>query len=192
MQPTSAAPRSAVFLDRDGVINENLAGNYVNDWAAFRFLPGAIESVVALNRAGYPVVVVTNQGGVGRGYMTENALMAIHAQMEAEFAAAGARLAAVLYCPHHPEAGCDCRKPQPGMLQRAASDLRIDLAQSYFVGDNLTDVQAGLAAGCRPILVLSGRGAEFHQELAADPRYAAVPVVEDLPAAVKLILRDQG
>ena len=188
MRPPSTPLRRAVFLDRDGVINENLPGAYVDSWSAFRFLPGAAESVVALRRAGYAVVVITNQGGVGRGFMTEDALKAIHSQMEAELAAGGARLDAVVYCPHHPDAGCDCRKPQPGMLHRAAADLGIDLSGSYFVGDHVTDVQAGLAAGCRPILVLSGRGAQMRHQLAGDPRYAAVPVVEDLSAAVDRIL----
>lgn len=190
--PTMAAPprgtRPAVFLDRDGVINENLEGTYVHAWDDFRFLPGAIESIAALNRAGYPVIVITNQSGVGRGHMTEDDLHTIHRQMVTDIEAGGARIDAVLYCPHHPQAGCDCRKPQPGMLLRAATELNLALETSYFVGDHLTDVQAGLAAGCRPILVLSGRGSTVHGELAADARYAGVPVVSDLPAAVALIL----
>jgi D-glycero-D-manno-heptose 1,7-bisphosphate phosphatase len=180
--------RAAVFLDRDGVINENLDGSYVHVWDDFRFLPGAVASIAALNRAGYPVVVITNQSGIGRGYMTEAALQEIHARMIAEVQAGGGHIDAVLYCPHAPQVGCDCRKPQPGMLHRAAADLGLALTQSYFVGDHLTDVQAGLAAGCRSILVLSGRGPSVRAQLAADARYADVPVVDDLPAAVQLIL----
>jgi D-glycero-D-manno-heptose 1,7-bisphosphate phosphatase len=183
-----APERAAVFLDRDGVINENLEGRYVGVWSDFRLLPGAIESIAALNRAGYPVVVVTNQGGIGRGQMSETALQDIHARMHAAVEAGGARIDAVLYCPHDPQAGCDCRKPQPGLLRRAAAQLGLALGQSYFIGDHVTDVQAGLAAGCRPILVLTGRGGAVRDELAADPRYAGVPVVDDLPAAVRLIL----
>ena len=186
---TSDSPaRAAVFLDRDGVINENLDGRYVGAWSDFRFLPGAIESIAALNRAGYAVVVVTNQGGIGRGYMSEAALQDIHTRMLAAVEAGGARLDAVLYCPHDPQAGCDCRKPQPGLLRRAAAELDLALEQSYFVGDHLTDVQAGLSAGCRPMLVLTGRGPSVRDALATDPRYAHVPVVDDLPAAVRLIL----
>src|SRR5436190_5008528 len=137
--PPPVPPRAAVFLDRDGVINENVDGGYVGVWSAFRFLPGAIESIAALYRAGYPVVVVTNQGGVGRGHMTEAALQDIHARMHAAVEAGGARLDAVLYCPHAPQAGCDCRKPQPGLLRRAAAELGLALEQSFFVGDHLTD-----------------------------------------------------
>ena len=185
---TMAGSRPAVFLDRDGVINENISGSYVHTWEQFHFLPGAAESVAALKRAGLPVVVVTNQAGIGRGHMQEAALLDIHTRMQAELALGGGTVDAVLYCPHAQEAGCDCRKPQPGLLRRAARQLDLDLGRSYFVGDHLTDVQAGLAAGCQPILVRTGRGAEVEVLLATDPRYAGVPVVDDLPAAVTLIL----
>jgi D-glycero-D-manno-heptose 1,7-bisphosphate phosphatase len=184
--------RPAVFLDRDGVINENLEGRYVNAWSEFRFLPGAIESIAALNQAGLPVVVITNQGGIGRGHMTEENLTEIHRRMLGEIAAGGASIDAILYCPHHPSVGCDCRKPQPGMLRRAAAELSLDLACSYFVGDHLTDVQAAHAAGCRPILVLSGRGESVRDQMATEPRYAKVPVVADLPAAVRLIVGEDA
>ncbi|MGH2354185.1 MAG: D-glycero-beta-D-manno-heptose 1,7-bisphosphate 7-phosphatase, partial [Chloroflexota bacterium] len=157
------AGRPAVFLDRDGVINENLDGAYVRTWEAFRFLPGAVESIVALSQAGHPVVVVTNQGGIGRGHMTAAALDDIHARMVAAIRASGGLVDAVLYCPHHPDDGCECRKPRPGLLQRAACELGLDLSRSVFVGDHLTDLQAAVAAGCRPILVLTGRGRPAHE-----------------------------
>jgi D-glycero-D-manno-heptose 1,7-bisphosphate phosphatase len=185
---SSATGRRAVFLDRDGVINENLDGSYVHCWADFRFLPGALEAVAALSRAGYAVVVVTNQAGIARGRMTEAALRAIHDQMIAAVAAAGGRLDAVLYCPHHPDDGCACRKPRPGLFYRAAAELGLDLARSAFVGDTVTDLQAGLAAGCRPILVLTGLGRRARELAAADPDLARLPVVADLPAAVELLL----
>jgi D-glycero-D-manno-heptose 1,7-bisphosphate phosphatase len=183
-----ATARPAVFLDRDGVINENLPDAYVDDWARFRFLPGVVEAIAKLNRAGYLVVVVTNQAGIGRGLMTEAALQEIHARMLAAIETDGGRVDLVLYCPHAPEAGCDCRKPRPGMLHRAAARLAIDLERSYFVGDHVTDVQAGRAAGCHPILVLTGRGAGARHGPAGAPDLDGVPVVEDLPAAVRLIL----
>jgi D-glycero-D-manno-heptose 1,7-bisphosphate phosphatase len=186
--PAVAGGRRAVFLDRDGVINENLDGTYVHHWGEFRFIPGAVDADVALHRAGYAVVVVTNQGGIGRGRMTESALQEIHAEMAAAIAAAGGRLDAILYCPHHPDAGCDCRKPQPGMLRQAAAELGLDLAQSVFVGDNVTDLQAGLAAGCAPMLVLTGAGLRARALAAADPQLAHIPVVADLPAAAAAIL----
>jgi D-glycero-D-manno-heptose 1,7-bisphosphate phosphatase len=186
--PSREGPRPAVFLDRDGVINENLAGRYVEDWATFRFLPGAVEAVAALKRAGYPVVVVTNQAGIAHGRFSADALEEIHRQMADALRAGGGGVDAVLHCPHHPQAGCDCRKPQPGMLRRAAERLDLDLARSVLVGDHLTDLQAARAAGCRAILVLTGRGRDAAPLLAADPDLAAVPVVADLPAAVRLIL----
>ena len=186
--PPRGGPRPAVFLDRDGVINENLAGRYVEDCATFRFLPGAVEAVAALKRAGYPVVVVTNQAGIAHGRFSADALEEIHRQMADALRAGGGGVDAVLHCPHHPQAGCDCRKPQPGMLRRAAERLDLDLARSVLVGDHLTDLQAARAAGCRAILVLTGRGRDAAPLLAADPDLAAVPVVADLPAAVRLIL----
>jgi D-glycero-D-manno-heptose 1,7-bisphosphate phosphatase len=189
---TAARPgpgRPAVFLDRDGVINENLAGRYVEAWATFRFLPGAVAAIAALKRAGYPVVVVTNQAGIAHGRLSAAALEGIHRQMVAAIRQGGGDVDAVLHCPHHPAAGCDCRKPQPGMLRRAADRLALDLSRSVLVGDHLTDVQAARAAGCRSILVLTGRGRDASPLLAADPDLAGVPVVADLPAAVQLILR---
>lgn len=180
--------RPAVFLDRDGVINDNINGGYVHEWATFRFLPGAARAIQRLNRAGLPVVVVTNQGGIGRGHLTEATLHEIHDRMLAHLAAHGAHVDAVLYCPHAPDAGCGCRKPEPGMLRRAAADLHLDLARSVFVGDHLTDAQAAVAAGCRPILVLTGRGAAVRDAAAADPNLAGLAIAADLPAAVDLIL----
>jgi D-glycero-D-manno-heptose 1,7-bisphosphate phosphatase len=181
----TAASRRAVFLDRDGVINENLDGAYVETWQAFRFLPGALEAVAKLRAAGWTVVVVTNQAGVGKGVMTEDGLGEIHRLMVAEIEASGGGVAAVMYCPHRVEEGCECRKPQPGMLRRAATELGLDLAQSVLVGDNVSDVEAARAAGCRAILVLTGRG---RSSQAAVTALGSVPVVEDLGAAVEVIL----
>jgi D-glycero-D-manno-heptose 1,7-bisphosphate phosphatase len=181
-------PRPAVFLDRDGVINENVDGTYVHEWAAFRFLPGAVEAIAALSRAGYPVVVVTNQAGIAHGHLSATVLEEIHGRMVAAIRDAGGDVAAVLHCPHHPQAGCDCRKPRPGMLRRAADRLALDLDRSVLVGDHLTDVQAAHAAGCRAILVLTGRGRAASSLVAADPCLAGVSVVADLPAAVQTIL----
>ena len=183
--------RPAVFLDRDGVINENLDGTYVHEWAAFRFLPGTVEAIAALHRAGYPVVVVTNQAGIAHGHLSAASLEEIHGEMVSAIRAGGGDIAAVLHCPHHPRSGCDCRKPQPGMLRRAADTLSLDLSRSVLVGDHLTDLQAARAAGCGAILVLTGRGRAASPLLAADPGLATVPVYADLPAAVAAIL-EQG
>ncbi len=181
-----------MFLDRDGVINENQDGDYVRGWEGFRFLPGAVAAIAALHRAGYPVVVVTNQAGIARGRLSAAALDEIHAQMIATIRAGGGDVAAVLHCPHHPQDGCDCRKPQPGMLRRAAAQLDLDLSRSVLVGDHLTDLQAALAAGCRGILVLTGRGRSVCDEVALHPDLATVVVVKDLPAAVDAIVASAG
>lgn len=147
----------AVFLDRDGVICENRS-DHVKSWDEFNFLPGAKESIAALSRLNIPIVVVTNQAAINRGLTTAAAVIDIHTRMVAEINAAGGRVDRVLYCPHRPAEACDCRKPRAGMLRRAAADLRLDLRRSYMVGDALTDLQAGLAVGATPVMVLTGRG----------------------------------
>lgn len=180
--------RRAVFLDRDGTINEER--EYLHRVEDFAFIPGAPEAIRALRRAGFLVIVVTNQSGIGRGYYDEAALARLHAHMDAELALVGAAVDAYYFCPHHPRHGigdyrreCDCRKPLPGMLLVAAREWHVDLDASYLVGDKLVDVEAALAAGCRPILVKTGYGADH-----ADRVPPGVPVCEDLPAAARRIL----
>jgi D-glycero-D-manno-heptose 1,7-bisphosphate phosphatase len=147
----------AVFLDRDGVICENRS-DHVKSWDEFRFLPGATESLAALSRLGLPIIVVTNQAAVGRGLVSASVVEDIHARMIAEVEAYGGRVDRVLYCPHTPQERCDCRKPEPGMLLRAADEMDIDLSHSYMVGDAAADLMAAERAGCRPFLVMTGRG----------------------------------
>lgn len=154
----------AIFLDRDGVICENRT-DHVKSWSEFQFIPGAKESLVALSRLGMPIVVITNQAAINRGMTTAIAVEDIHRRMVAEIEAFGGRIDRVLYCPHRPDEHCDCRKPEPGMLLRAAAELNINLVHSYIIGDALTDLQTGLRVGSDPILVLSGRG--FRQLLHA-------------------------
>jgi D-glycero-D-manno-heptose 1,7-bisphosphate phosphatase len=182
-------PRPATFLDRDGVLNVNLDA-HVRRWDEFAFLPGAIESVRRLHEAGWPIVVVTNQAAIGRGHTTAAEVADIHDRMCAAIESGGGQITRVLHCPHRPDDDCECRKPRPGMLLRAASDLQLDLARSYFVGDHLTDVEAAIAAGCRPILVRSGRGAAIASDAVA--RFEGLPVVDDVVAAVDLILRERA
>jgi D-glycero-D-manno-heptose 1,7-bisphosphate phosphatase len=175
----------AIFLDRDGVINANRA-DHVTSWAQFQFLPGALQALRLLTVWGYRIFVVTNQAAVGRGLMTATTLDAIHNQMTDVAALHGARITAVRACPHRPEAQCACRKPQPGMLLSLAAEMAIDLPTTYFVGDALTDVIAGKAAGCRTILVRTGRGMEqlAHPEWA---HYQPDHIAADLLEAVRLI-----
>lgn len=179
--------RWAVFLDRDGVINEN-EEHYVRTWDAFRFVPGSIDAIRRLTDAGLPVVVVTNQSAIGRGIVASEVVEEIHSRMCAAIEAAGGRVERVLYCPHHPDDSCGCRKPRPAMLLRAAEELDLDLSASYFVGDHVTDVQAALAAGCRPILVRTGRG----REAASAVREMAVPIAGTLASAVDVILAESA
>ena len=180
--------RQAVFLDRDGTINVEV--EYLQSVDQFRFIPGVPAALKRLQQAGFLLVVVTNQAGIGRGYYDEAALELVHRHMHAELAAAGVAIDACYFCPHHPEKGvgaylqeCGCRKPLPGMLQQAARELQIDLPRSFMVGDKLTDIEAGLSAGCRSLLVLTGYGAD---EAARLPE--GVNAYPDLPAAAEAIL----
>lgn len=145
----------AVFLDRDGVINDN--AKHVNKPADFILYPGVCDSISKLNEAGYNVFVVTNQGGVGSGFMTEPMLKTIHSKMEQDLAQCGAVLTEIAACTHHPKSGCDCRKPLPGMVTRLVAKHNIDVSSSWLVGDMSTDCQAGKAAGVRKCVMLRGQ-----------------------------------
>lgn len=178
--------RRAVFIDRDGTLNEE--SGYLHRAEDCCFIPGAIEAVALLNDAGLQVVVVTNQSGIARGYYTEADLEKLHDYMASRLAASGARIDGWYFCPHHPDfsaaaADCSCRKPLPGMLQQAAAELAIDLASSWMVGDKVADIEAGIAAGCTPILVLTGYGAA--EAVAVDP---TVTVCADLYEAANQIV----
>jgi D-glycero-D-manno-heptose 1,7-bisphosphate phosphatase len=159
--------RPALFLDRDGVLNED--HGYVHQWADFHWIAGAREAVAAFNRAGWLVFVVTNQSGIGRGYYTEAAMHALHAKMAEGLAEAGARIDAFYYAPHHPEAALEAyrhpdppdRKPNPGMILRALSEWPADRARSLMVGDKPADVEAATRAGVRGLLFPGGNLAEF-------------------------------
>lgn len=147
-------PKKIIFLDRDGVINEKpKKADYVKSWDEFKFLPGAIEGIELLAKKGYKLYIVTNQAGIGRGIMSENALAEIHKRLNSELAAYGVKLSGIYYCPHSWNEGCDCRKPKAGMFFRAAHDHHIDLSKAVFIGDDERDLQAGEAAGCRTILI---------------------------------------
>ena len=154
-----------VFLDRDGVINQNPPNKgYVRTWAEFTFIPNSRSAIRELTQAGYRLFVITNQAGIGRGIYSETDLKDIHARMVTEITAAGGVIEAVYYCPHHPDVGCECRKPQPGMLKRAAQEHDIDLSSAYFIGDFTTDIEAGRRAGTRTFLVLTGLGRESYRD----------------------------
>jgi D-glycero-D-manno-heptose 1,7-bisphosphate phosphatase len=175
-----------VFLDRDGTLLEE--ANYV---AEVEF---SADAVRLLNRAGLAVVVITNQAGIARGIVPDSFVGKAHAAITARLAAGDARVDAYYYCPHHPQGiveeytrVCDCRKPQPGMLRRAAADFDLDLTASFVVGDKLTDVEAGHAAGSRGILVRTGYGRR--EETLANWRVRPDAIVDNLMGAVSWILR---
>jgi D-glycero-D-manno-heptose 1,7-bisphosphate phosphatase len=147
----------AIFLDRDGVINENSL-THVKSWDEFHFIPGAIESIAELTKLGLPIFVVTNQAAINRGMMSVETLHDIHARMQQAIEAAGGKITHIYHCPHDNDEACDCRKPSPGMLVQAAADYGIDLSCSYFIGDAWTDIAAGVAVGARSILLMTGRG----------------------------------
>lgn len=151
----------AVFLDRDGTVNEEVG--YLRDLGKLRLLPGAGLAVRRLNEAGFKVVLVTNQSGVARGYFPESLVHETHALLDEMLKQYGARIDAVYYCPHHPTAGnssytmnCECRKPMTGLIDKAVKELHIDSSRSYMVGDKWSDVELGQRAGVHTVLVLSG------------------------------------
>lgn len=181
-----AAPRPAVFLDRDGVLNENCA-DYVRTWEQVAFLPGVFEAMRRLAASPYAVVVVTNQSAVGRGLLHVDTLHAINRGIVDAIHAEGGRVDAVYACPHAPADACLCRKPLPGMLVQAAADLNLDLRHSWLIGDAVSDMEAAAAVGSHPLLVLTGRGARQRQGLAG-AGLAHVPALADLPAAVERVL----
>ncbi len=162
-----------IFLDRDGVINKTSEASsfiqnppnygYAGTWEEFAFIPNARKAIRNLTQNGYRVIVITNQAGIGRSIFTEENLKDIHRRMVIEVAAAGGKIHAVYYCPHHPDVGCECRKPKPGMLLRAARDHGVDVSRTYFIGDSLTDIEAGHSAGASTILVLTGHGRESYR-----------------------------
>lgn len=150
--------RRAVFLDRDGVINVRPPGGaYVTRWEEFAFCEGAPEAMGILQAAGYLLIVVTNQRGVGRGLMTAEGLDEIHHRMREELARRGVLLEAVYFCPHDLDAMCRCRKPLPGMIEKAVEEHDIDIAGSLLIGDSLSDMEAGKAAGVRGLFITSSR-----------------------------------
>ncbi len=151
------AATGALFLDRDGVINENRP-DHVKCWDEFEFLPGALESIKRLSQTNLPIFVVTNQAVVNRGQLSEATLTDIHDRMLAAVRRAGGHIDKIYYCPHDKHERCACRKPAPGMLKQAAQEFGIDLTRSFIVGDAWTDVEAGHAVGARSILVMTGRG----------------------------------
>ncbi len=195
-QPTPCPadiPRPAVFLDRDGTINEQMG--YINHISRFQLLPGVAAAIRQLNENGIPVVVVTNQSGLARGYFPPELLLAVHEKMRLQLAEQGAHVDGIYVCPHHPEAkmeeyrlNCPCRKPKPGLLLQAAREMGLDLARSFVVGDRWSDLKSADACGAVPLLVLTGYGRGDAQYIGPTQVVQPAHVGDDLLALVPWIL----
>lgn len=191
MQDIVSQKRKAIFLDRDGVINEEV--NYAHRRDQLTLIPRAADAIRLLNDNGFLVVVVSNQAGIGRGLYEECDMHAFNSAMEEELKKeSGARIDAIYWCAHHPEAvkethriACNCRKPNPGMILQASEELSIDLTQSFMVGDKWSDIDAGIAVGCKTVIVHTGHGT---QELAEKKEHKANYESIDLYDAAKVIL----
>lgn len=190
------AGRPAVFLDRDGTLIDEVEGGFLRTTRDLTLYPWSAGAVKRINDAGLLAVVVTNQSGVARGYFDEAFLDEAHRVLNAQLAGSAAHIDAFYYCPHHPDAvldryrvACQCRKPEPGLLLRAAREVGVDLDRSWMVGDTWRDVEAGCRAGVRSLLVMSGQG----REAAANPpgNVAVEAIVEDVEKAVEWIVHNR-
>ncbi len=178
----------AVFLDRDGTINEEMG--YVNHLSRFRVFPEAPPALRRLNEAGLKVVLITNQSGAARGYFSPDLMAEVHRRLTRVLADGGARLDGLYVCTHHPDEGCACRKPKPDLIYRAARDLGLDLSRSYLIGDRYTDIQTAANAGVKGILVLTGYGRGEYEFLGEKAGVKPVYVARDLLDAAAWILGD--
>ena len=189
--------RPAVFLDRDGTLNRELPGALTQP-EQLELLPGALAGAERLAQSGFALVLITNQSAIARGWLDFGQLARVHAELARRMAAAGAPLAGLYVCPHHPDAGvppyrraCACRKPAPGLLRRAARELGLDLAASWLVGDAERDLAAGDELGLRSILVRTGKGQREQERMAAAGR-APQHLAADLDEAARLVLAGRG
>ncbi len=186
--------KPAVFLDRDGTINEQMG--YINHISRFHILPGAAEAIARLNRLEIPVIVVSNQSGLARGYFPEELLFKVHDKMNRILAQKDAHIDGLYWCPHHPDAKvtrfkkkqCSCRKPGIGLLLQAAEEMNLDLNRSFMVGDRWSDLKCGQRAGATSVLVLSGYGRGDLEYIGPGQDIQPAYVAEDLAGAVDWII----
>jgi len=182
--------RKIIFIDRDGVINKDPSGwtehSYVTRWEDFHFLPNSVNALKRLSDAGYDIIIVSNQGGVSKGYYTEDRLNDINRKMLEEMKKNGVKIKKTYYCVHQDSDNCDCRKPKTGLFKQAEKELGVCAAGNFFIGDGKMDVEAGAGMGMRTILVLSGKtDLEKTQSWGIKPDY----IFDDLAEAVEFILK---
>ncbi|HYD81926.1 MAG TPA: D-glycero-beta-D-manno-heptose 1,7-bisphosphate 7-phosphatase [Paucimonas sp.] len=181
------AATKLIILDRDGVINHD-SDEFIKSPEEWIPIPGSLEAIARLNQAGYRVVVTTNQSGIARGYFDMMTLNAIHQKLHRSAQAVGADIDAVFFCPHAAADNCDCRKPKPGMLHAVAKRFGVSLKGMPTVGDSLRDLQAGFLVGCRPYLVLTGKGEKTLEKGGLPPGTAIYP---NLAAVVDHLLKER-
>ncbi len=182
--------KPAVFIDRDGTINEQMG--YINHITRFRLLPKVGEAIRLLNKNGYLVIVITNQSGVSRGYFPIELLYQVHDYMKELLRKHGAHVDAIYFCPHAPEEGCNCRKPNTGMIEKACREFPIDLSKSYLIGDMCTDIELAEKAGIKGIIVKTGYGLGEIEYRLPKTKLKPVYIAEDLFSAVNWILEQDG
>ena len=189
MQRTATPNAPLIILDRDGVINED-SDDYIKSPQEWTPIPGSLEAMARLTRAGYRIAVCTNQSGIARGYYDLATLNAMHAKMRALLSPLGGRVDAIFHCPHGPDDHCACRKPLPGLFHRVAERFRVELIGAPAVGDSLRDLQAAQAVGAAPVLVRTGKGPRTlaRRDAFAALGLAQVPVYDDLAAYVASLL----
>ena len=172
----------AAFIDRDGTIARDVP--YCSRPEDLELLPGVSDGIRLLNENGFKVIIITNQSGVARGYFTKDMLERIHNKLEDVLAGSNAHVDAIYYCPHHPDDGCDCRKPNPALIFLAAKEHNIDLERSFFIGDSSQDIEAGYQAKCKTVLISPTRTSEPLQKAKVKPDF----IVSDFMGAVHILL----
>lgn len=177
-----------IIIDRDGVINED-SDAYIKSPDEWIPVPGSLEAIARLKRAGYTVAVATNQSGLSRGYFDLTTLSLIHRKMDAQLAEQGGNVDAIFYCPHGPKDGCKCRKPLPGLLNDISERFQTKLEDVFFIGDTISDIKAAVAAQAKPVLVKTGKG-QNTLKLLREHGLSNVPVYKNLAKVVDVILND--
>lgn len=177
-----------IILDRDGVINFD-SEEYIKTPEEWQPIPGSLEAIAKLNQYGYKVLIATNQSGISRGFYDISTLEDIHAKMHAALAEVGGKIHDIFYCPHHPLDNCFCRKPKPGLLYQIRDKYNINLKKTFFVGDSAKDIEAAIASGCLPLLVLTGNG-----KLAMEQKPSLKQIIhfKDLAEAVNYVISCKG